>query len=201
MTKLTPSQKELSTQGGEFWKFPKWGIASLVQMSSARPKCCSALPKPSSLKGIAFVCCFCVSQAFSDVVRYTLSKRKTFRRFEGEVWSNIYMMPPLGCGLSGLRHVCMIVRCTVRWKIFAFDAIHKHCTQCSARSYLLTKWLVQDKEIRLTSRNKAHFLRLVFRNQHRHFATCTNFCFEGFPARNRQLQGGSKYEIHTCLAT
>lgn len=39
-------------------KFPKSTMASLVQMSSARPQYCSALPKPSLLDGFASVCHF-----------------------------------------------------------------------------------------------------------------------------------------------
>lgn len=157
-----------------------------------------------NLKGIAFICYFFISQAFGDVVRYTLSKRKTFRCFEREVLSNIYMMSHIGCGLSGWRHVCMVVRLTVWSKIFAFDIWFTSAVRSMVYEIVFAKKTTCPRQkiaAKLTSYDKSHFSRLVFEKSAPALRDVYQLSLRGFPAHSRQLQGDCKDEIHTYLAT
>lgn len=90
-------------------------------MSSARPKCCSALLKPSLLDGIASVCHFLYrmlsalsSAALCPNVRHSAALKERFRATS--VWCHLADATSgwtLRCGLSCLRHVCEVVWFTV----------------------------------------------------------------------------------------
>lgn len=104
-------------------KFPESRIASLVQMSSARPKCCSALPKPSSLDGIASVCHFLyrmlsasLSAMLCPNIRHSAALKES--SWAMSAWCHLADAVngwTLGYGLSCLRHVCEVVWFTV-WR-------------------------------------------------------------------------------------
>lgn len=99
-------------------KFPKSGIASLVQMLSARPKCCSALPKPGLLDGI--VCHFLYhmlivsSATLCPNVRHSAALKKSSRATSARCHvADAANWWKLRCGLPCLRHVCEVVWFTV----------------------------------------------------------------------------------------